>query len=137
MKKLTSTMPTTLVHDFLTGHRLVLWVARRHHGPDQLQHQVDVGDFLCRPPRLVTAGVGIVQVEERRHALDVAAFLEEVLVGGVVLQQVEQQQETVFNDDAAVAGSLLHDDVQDPLKRVLKGDDLLNVGMAFRQLVQK
>lgn len=45
-----------------------------------LQHEVEVGDFLCRP-----AGVIITDLEPGLHSLDVRALLEEVLVGAVIL----------------------------------------------------
>ena len=57
-----------------------------------LQHEVEVGDLLCRP-----AGVIISNLKPGLHSLDVGALLEEVLIGAVVLQQVKQQQQTVFH----------------------------------------
>lgn len=59
-----------------------------------LQHEVEVGDLLCRPARVI-----IPDLEPGLHPLDVRALLEEVLVGAVVLQQVEQQQQAVLHHD--------------------------------------
>lgn len=50
-----------------------------------LQHEVEVGDLLRRPARVIVA-----DLEPGLHSLDVGALLEEVLVGAVVFQQVEQ-----------------------------------------------
>lgn len=51
-----------------------------------------VGDLLRRP-----AGVIISHLEPGLHPLNVGALLEEVLIGAVVLEQVEQQQQTVLH----------------------------------------
>ena len=53
-----------------------------------LQHEVNVGNFLSRLASLWTL-VRRLQLEEGGQTLDVAAFLEEVLIGGVVLQKVK------------------------------------------------
>lgn len=45
-----------------------------------LQHEVEVGDLLGRP-----ASVIVTNVKPGLHPLDVAAFLEKVLIGAVVL----------------------------------------------------
>lgn len=57
-----------------------------------LQHEVKVGDLLCRPARVIIA-----DLKPGLHSLNVGALLEEVLIGAVVLQQVEQQQQTVLH----------------------------------------
>lgn len=57
-----------------------------------LQHEVEVGDLLCRPARVI-----ITNLKPGLHSLYVRALLEEVLIGAVVLQQVEQQQQTVLD----------------------------------------
>lgn len=59
-----------------------------------LQHEVEVGDLLGGPARVVVS-----HLEPGLHPLDVGALLEEVLVGAVVLQQVDEQQETVLHYD--------------------------------------
>lgn len=45
-----------------------------------LQHEVEVGDLLCRP-----AGIIIPHLKPGLHSLNVGALLEEVLIGAVVL----------------------------------------------------
>ena len=50
---------------------------------------MNVGHFLRRPPNLFVMRRRVIQFEELREALDVAALLEEVLVGCIVLEQTE------------------------------------------------
>lgn len=66
-----------------------LWCAASY-----LQHEVEVGDLLGGPARVVVS-----HLEPGLHPLDVGALLEEVLVGAVVPQQVDEQQETVLHYD--------------------------------------
>lgn len=60
-----------------------------------LQHEVEVGDLLSRPARVI-----ITDLKPGLHSLNVGALFEEVLIGAVVLQQVEQQQQTVLHHNA-------------------------------------
>lgn len=57
-----------------------------------LQHEVEVGDLLRGPARVV-----VTNFKPGLHSLNVGALLEEVLIGAVVLEQVEQQQQTVLH----------------------------------------
>lgn len=45
-----------------------------------LQHEVEVGDLLCRPARVI-----ITNLKPGLHSLNVRALFEEVLIGAVVL----------------------------------------------------
>lgn len=116
-----------------------------------------VGDLLCRPARVVVANL-----KPRLHPLDVRALLEEILIGAVVLQQVEQQQQTVLHHNTctenqpftskhqqvaasctetrtpftSVTAALLCDDIKETLKRVFKRHNFLNGGIAFGELLK-
>lgn len=70
---------------------LSLWVELKRR---YLQHEVEVGDLLRRPTRVV-----IPDFKPGLHPLNVRALLEKVLVGAVVFQQVEQQQQAVLHHD--------------------------------------
>ena len=80
---------TALVHNLLAGHSLVLGVARGDQGSNQLQHEVNVGDFLRRPSNLFVLSGCVIQFKEWRETLNVAALLKEVLIGRVVLEKAE------------------------------------------------
>jgi len=69
---------------------IYLWGSTRiYYDKDPyIQQQVNVGDLLCGPANLRPMGV-LVQLKERREVLDVALLSEEVLVGRVVLQEVQ------------------------------------------------
>lgn len=45
-----------------------------------LQHEVEVGDLLCGPARVIIANL-----KPGLHSLNVRALFEEVLIGAVVL----------------------------------------------------
>lgn len=64
-----------------------------------LQHEVEVGDLLRRPARVI-----ITDLKPGLHPLNVGALFEEVLIGAVVLQQVEQKQQTVLHHDTCAEG---------------------------------
>lgn len=83
-----------LWHDTLTAQELTKGC---HRSPgaamaSYLQHQVKVSYFLCRPPTVV-----ISNLKPRLHTLNVWTFLEEILIGIIILQQVLQEEETVFH----------------------------------------
>lgn len=48
--------------------------------PPYLEHEMEVGDLLCRPARVI-----VTHLKPRLHSLDVRALLEEILIGAVVL----------------------------------------------------
>lgn len=68
-----------------------------------LKHEVKVGDLLCRP-----AGVIVAHLKPGLHSLNVGALFEEVLIGAVVLQQVEQQQQTVLHHNTCTEGKRMY-----------------------------
>ena len=68
-------------------------------------------------------------MQERRDPGDVAALLEEDLVGRVVPQEVEHQPETILDNDTAVTVPLGLDDVHQLVKGIFKGNNFLKIGV--------
>ena len=55
------------------------------------------------------------------------------MIGAILLEKVQQKHEAVFHNDASIASPFLHDDSQEKIKGVLKGHNLLDVGIPLGQ----
>ena len=90
--------------------------------------------------RVVRVGgqwTGRLKVEIFTQNFDVVGLFEEVLVGKVLLEQIEQQVEAVFDHYATVDSSLTFDDLENAVEAALEGDNLLDVGVRTGQIVQE
>lgn len=64
-------------------------------------------------------------------------FLEERLIGRVVAEEVEHEDEAVLHHHATIGKAFAADNLKDVVVTILKRHDLLKVCVAFGQLSQK
>jgi hypothetical protein len=122
---------TALVVGFLAIVDDLLLIGGRHQAPHHFEQQAQIARLLLAPLELVRRAV---YVQVLAHLFDIVGLFEKALVRVVRLQQVQEQRETILDNDTAVDAALALDYLHDAIETALERDDLLNVGVCLCQI---